>query len=386
MAGRWRMSTIGDRHGRHARRHLLGRRASPSRPGGPAVSIGTLVAFVSLQQGLFRPAVSLLSTGVQIQTSLALFQRIFEYLDLPIDITEPDRAGPARRRSRGEVRFEDVDFDYDAQDTAAPQRILDGIDLDRPRGRQPRRRRPDRLRQVHAQLSGAPAVRRDRRPGHPRRGRRARPRLRHPRPRGRRRLPGDVPLPRLGRRQPALRQAGRHRRGDRRGGARRPRSTTTSPPCPTATTPSSASAATASPAARSSGWPSPARSCATRPSSSSTRRPAPWTPAPSTPCRRPSTRLSAGRTTITIAHRLSTVRDADQIVVLDCGPDRRARHPRGTARRGTGATRPWCGGTPSCRPSSPPRRPRDAVVGRQENSARTASVCSPSAGTGRSAA
>ncbi len=57
--------------------------------GGPAFSLGTLVAFVSLQQGLLRPTVSLLTTGVQMQTSLALFQRIFEYLDLPVAITEP---------------------------------------------------------------------------------------------------------------------------------------------------------------------------------------------------------------------------------------------------------------------------------------------------------
>ena len=87
--------------------------------GGPAVSIGTLVAFVSLQQGLFRPAVSLLSTGVQMQTSLALFQRIFEYLDLPVDITEPEE--PVRlERSAGEVRFEDVDFGYDDGSAARP--------------------------------------------------------------------------------------------------------------------------------------------------------------------------------------------------------------------------------------------------------------------------
>ncbi|NED66474.1 ABC transporter ATP-binding protein, partial [Streptomyces sp. SID10244] len=73
--------------------------------GGPEVSIGTIVAFVSLQQGLFRLAVSLLSTGVQIQTSLALFQRIFEYLDLPVDITE--REDPVHLdRIKGEVRFE----------------------------------------------------------------------------------------------------------------------------------------------------------------------------------------------------------------------------------------------------------------------------------------
>ena len=42
----------------------------------------------------------------------------------------------------------------------------------------------------------------------------------------------------------------------------------------------------------------------------------------------------AGRTSLVIAHRLSTIRDADQILVIDDGPGHRARHPRGTARRG----------------------------------------------------
>ncbi|MER5461929.1 ABC transporter ATP-binding protein [Streptomyces sp. NPDC002668] len=129
MAGRWRMSTIG-----------IVMAAMPAliywaaglalQSGGPTISIGTLVAFVSLQQGLFRPAVSLLSTGVQMQTSLALFQRIFEYLDLPVDITES--AEPVRlEKVRGEVRFEDVDFAYEPKQ-ARP--TLDGIDLTVPAG------------------------------------------------------------------------------------------------------------------------------------------------------------------------------------------------------------------------------------------------------------
>jgi ATP-binding cassette, subfamily B, bacterial len=100
--------------------------------GGPDVSIGTIVAFVSLQQGMFRPAVSLLSTGVQIQASLALFQRIFEYLDLPIDITERDE--PVHLDTvKGEVRFEGVEFRYDSDDDRRGP-ILDGIDITVPAG------------------------------------------------------------------------------------------------------------------------------------------------------------------------------------------------------------------------------------------------------------
>ncbi|MEU0043864.1 ABC transporter ATP-binding protein [Streptomyces werraensis] len=128
MAGRWRMAVI-----------TIVMAAMPAviywtaglalHSGGPGVSIGTIVAFVSLQQGLFRPAVSLLSTGVQIQTSLALFQRIFEYLDLPIDITE--REDPVRlERVKGEVRFENVSFGYDGK--GGP--VLDGIDIAVPPG------------------------------------------------------------------------------------------------------------------------------------------------------------------------------------------------------------------------------------------------------------
>ncbi|WP_395572272.1 ABC transporter ATP-binding protein [Streptomyces sp. BK79] len=128
MAGRWRMAVI-----------TIVMAAMPAviywtagialQLGGPDVSLGTIVAFVSLQQGLFRPTVSLLSTGVQIQTSLALFQRIFEYLDLPIDITERDDAVHLDR-VKGEVRFENVEFRYDGK--SGP--VLDGIDITVPAG------------------------------------------------------------------------------------------------------------------------------------------------------------------------------------------------------------------------------------------------------------
>jgi ATP-binding cassette subfamily B protein len=123
MSGRWRMSIIGIVMS--AMPALLYWAAGLTMSNGaPAVSIGTLVAFVSLQQGLFRPAVSLLSTGVDVQTSLALFQRIFEYLDLPVDITErPDAR--TLDRVRGDIRFEHVDFSYEPESGAPTLRDID---------------------------------------------------------------------------------------------------------------------------------------------------------------------------------------------------------------------------------------------------------------------
>ncbi|WP_443071929.1 ABC transporter ATP-binding protein [Streptomyces sp. NBC_01477] len=129
MQGRWRMAVIGIVMS--AMPALLYWAAGlTTGHGGPALSIGTLVAFVSLQQGLFRPTVSLLATGVQMQTSLALFQRIFEYLDLPLDITE--RPGARSLGTvRGDIAFEAVDFAYDAE-SGAP--TLRGIDVAVPAG------------------------------------------------------------------------------------------------------------------------------------------------------------------------------------------------------------------------------------------------------------
>src|SRR3954467_1402150 len=76
------------------------------------VSLGTVVAFSTLQTRLLFPMQSLLSVGLDVQTSLALFDRIFEYLDLPVDIAE--RAKPITlEHPRGQVRFEDVGFRYE---------------------------------------------------------------------------------------------------------------------------------------------------------------------------------------------------------------------------------------------------------------------------------
>lgn len=129
MAGRWRQSTIG-----------IVMAAMPaiiywaagltSASGHPLVSIGTLVAFTTLQAGLLRPAVMLLSTGVEIQSSMALFGRIFEYLDLRPDIAEPVRPVPLPEQVRGEVRFDGIGFAYDPAD----RQTLRDIDLTVPAG------------------------------------------------------------------------------------------------------------------------------------------------------------------------------------------------------------------------------------------------------------
>lgn len=94
-----------------------------------AMSIGTLVAFTALQGNLFRPLMSLLDVSVTLTSSLALFARIFEYLDLPVEIASP--ASPVRLpRVNGHLRFENVSFSYDPQSPDA----LTGINLDVPAG------------------------------------------------------------------------------------------------------------------------------------------------------------------------------------------------------------------------------------------------------------
>jgi ATP-binding cassette subfamily B protein len=78
--------------------------------GTAVISIGTLVAFTTLQTRLFFPIGSLLGVQLEVQSSLALFDRIFEYLDQPIDIVEGTRT---LDRPRGDVAFDRVCFRYD---------------------------------------------------------------------------------------------------------------------------------------------------------------------------------------------------------------------------------------------------------------------------------
>jgi ATP-binding cassette, subfamily B, bacterial len=95
------------------------------------VSIGTLIAFTTLQNNLFRPVTGLLSTSVSVISSLALFARIFEYLDLPVEVDEPARPASVDLTDvKGHVRFDNVGFAYPGADRPA----LADIDLDIPAG------------------------------------------------------------------------------------------------------------------------------------------------------------------------------------------------------------------------------------------------------------
>jgi ATP-binding cassette, subfamily B, bacterial len=104
--------------------------------GGTAISAGTIVAFTTLQTRIFFPIIQLLRVSVEIQSSLALFERVFEYLDLEPDIVDtPDAVALDPQAVRGEVALRDVTFQYPESSPA----FADGAD-----GR-PRRRALDHL-------------------------------------------------------------------------------------------------------------------------------------------------------------------------------------------------------------------------------------------------
>jgi ATP-binding cassette subfamily B protein len=85
-----------------------------------AISIGTIVAFSTLQARLYFPLTSLLNMQVEVNSALALFDRIFEYLDLKQEITDaPDAIALSHSKVRGEVLFQNVGFSYD-QNQAQP--------------------------------------------------------------------------------------------------------------------------------------------------------------------------------------------------------------------------------------------------------------------------
>ena len=96
--------------------------------GDKALTIGTIVAFTSLQARLFFPLTSLLNVQVEVTSALALFDRIFEYMDMPQEIVDaPDAVNLTPQNIKGDVAFENVTFRYsDTQE----ENTLDGIDLE----------------------------------------------------------------------------------------------------------------------------------------------------------------------------------------------------------------------------------------------------------------
>jgi ATP-binding cassette subfamily B protein len=115
MAGRWVMSTIQMTFA--IQPAIVYWLAGQSFIG--HISIGTVVAFSTLQTRLLFPIQSLLGVGADMQASLALFDRIFEYLDLPVDIVEADDPVELRPTELlGEVRLDDVSFRYGKDDEA----------------------------------------------------------------------------------------------------------------------------------------------------------------------------------------------------------------------------------------------------------------------------
>ncbi|GAA4553266.1 ABC transporter ATP-binding protein [Pseudonocardia xishanensis] len=124
LAGRWRMAATTVIFAAIPAVIYLSAGAFPG-----AMTIGTLVAFTALQGNLFRPITGLLGVGVSLVSSLALFARIFEYLDLPVEVDDPV-APVSLDGVRGHVRFEDVTFSYPGSDAAA----VAGVSLDVPAG------------------------------------------------------------------------------------------------------------------------------------------------------------------------------------------------------------------------------------------------------------
>ncbi len=128
LAGRWRMASTSVLFAAIPAVIYLGA-GLPIAGGG--LTIGTLIAFTTLQSGLFRPVMGLLNVGVQLVSSLALFARIFEYLDLPVEIDDPAHpvaVDPAR--VRGDVRFEGVTFTY----PGSPAPAVADVDVEVPAG------------------------------------------------------------------------------------------------------------------------------------------------------------------------------------------------------------------------------------------------------------
>jgi ATP-binding cassette subfamily B protein len=91
---------------------------------GNPISAGTIVAFTTLQTRLYFPIGQLLQVSVELRSSLALFDRVFEYLDMVPDITDaPDAVDLPSTDSGGHVALRDVYFRY----PGVPADALSGV-------------------------------------------------------------------------------------------------------------------------------------------------------------------------------------------------------------------------------------------------------------------
>ena len=291
LAGRWRMATMQIIFAAIPALIYLAA-GFPATSGG--MTIGTLIAFTTLQAGIFRPLMGLLNVGAQWVTSMALFSRIFGYLDLPVEVAAAGRSRCGAARPRSVARCASR-----ASASATTRRAADDVcrrrrHAARARGHDAGSRRRDRLGQVEPRRPARPPARPDRRGASPSTASTCATSTRddlarivgvvsqdtylvHASIRDNLLLAApDATEDELWRALAAAQVAAARRQPARAGSTR-----------------SSAPAATGSPAARSSASPSPAPCCATLACSCSTRPPAPSTTRPSASSRRPSTRLMA---------------------------------------------------------------------------------------------
>ena len=104
--------------------------------GSDRVTLGDIVAFSTIQARLLFPMANLLQRGVEIHGSLALFERIFEYMDIKPTIQdpiEPTHIDP--RTARGEVVFDNVSFTYQASELERLEAKHQAQAVQRPAGR-----------------------------------------------------------------------------------------------------------------------------------------------------------------------------------------------------------------------------------------------------------
>ena len=94
-----------------------------------ALTVGDITVLVTLLGRMYGPVNQLLNLQVDWMRSMAMFSRIFEYFDLPLEIRNPEQPVTPKQRD-GAVRFEHVDFSYDGS-----RQILQDISFELKPGR-----------------------------------------------------------------------------------------------------------------------------------------------------------------------------------------------------------------------------------------------------------